>query len=228
MLLEIREELKPLSKNFILDGELYKHGWSLQKINGAVSVNRVEPSKDTPFVEYHIFDCVLSSAPTLPFEARWEKLIEHLSDFQHDVRVKVVPTLKVFDLSEAESNYSFFKKLNYEGMMYRDPYSSYGFASQCKNKENRWTCLLKRKDWLDGEYPCIGINEGEGKYSGMVGSLILEVRPGLYVDTGSGLSDMQRVEYFENPPIGKPVRIKYEMFSDDGIPLKPIFECVFD
>lgn len=228
MLPEIREVLADLSPDFILDGELYRHGWSLQKINGAASVNRNAPDGNTALIQYHVFDCVLRTDPTLSFVARWHLLLEELSKHELLDRVHIVPTIQVFDQAEAESQYAVFKREQYEGMMYRFPYASYGFASQCGNKENRWTCLLKRKDFLDDEFPCIGLLEGDGKYSGMLGALVLQVRPGLTVNVGTGYSDIERVEFFSNPPMGKLIRIKYEMLSDNGTPLKPVFECVME
>jgi len=224
----LEEVLCQLSPDFILDGELYKHGLSLQEINGAVSVNRVNPSPKTSQIQYHVFDCVLRKQPFLGFDRRFELLLSALSDIDLLGRVQIVPTLKVFDFTEAENQYAFFKRSRYEGMMYRDPYASYGLASQCRNKENRWTCLLKRKDFLDDEFPVIGILEGEGKYTGMLGSLVLGLPNGASVDVGSGFSDSERALYWREPPINKLCRIRYEMFSDGGIPLKPIFEAILD
>src|SRR5687768_15403845 len=40
------------------DGELYVHGWSLQKILGAITPVRKEDSELTKLVEYHVFDVV--------------------------------------------------------------------------------------------------------------------------------------------------------------------------
>lgn len=63
---------------------------------------------------------------------------------------------------------------------------------------------------------CIGYEEGTGKYSGMIGSLILVDSYGREVNVGSGLSDYERnknFEYFKN----KIVEIEYEQIIDTYI-----------
>ena len=50
--------LKIFGPEVILDGELYKHGWPLQRINAAVTPVRQKPTEDTLQVEYHVFDVV--------------------------------------------------------------------------------------------------------------------------------------------------------------------------
>lgn len=228
MLRPIRDQLIDISTDFILDGELYKHGWSLQEINGAASVNRKEPNAKTALIEYHVFDCIIVSDPTLDFVSRWWLLMNALGDWDKLTHVKIVPTIQIQDDNEGESQYSVFRKQRYEGMMYRQAHSPYGLASQCTNQENRWTCLQKRKEWMDAEGPVVDINEGEGKYAGMVGSLVVQVEPGKTVDIGSGLSDLQRTEFYSNPPIDFLCRYRFEMYSDGGIPLKPQFEAILD
>jgi hypothetical protein len=46
--------------DWVLDGELYVHGWKLQDINQAVAVNATVrgATEKTKQVEYHIFDRV--------------------------------------------------------------------------------------------------------------------------------------------------------------------------
>ena len=46
------------STGLVFDGELYKHGWKLQRINSAIAVKRYFPTEDTPQIEFHIFDIV--------------------------------------------------------------------------------------------------------------------------------------------------------------------------
>jgi len=50
--------LRLFGPEVILDGELYVHGWPLQRINAAVTPVRQQPTEDTLKVEYHVFDVV--------------------------------------------------------------------------------------------------------------------------------------------------------------------------
>lgn len=108
--------------------------------------------------------------------------------------------------------------------MYR-PNLPYGFEYDCTNKQNRWSRLLKRKDWLDDEFTCIDIETGTGKYSSSVGALVFESTTGLRFTAGSGLTDSERTAYLHSPPIGRTFRLRYETLSLNGIPLKPTIEA---
>lgn len=43
---------------------------------------------------------------------------------------------------------------------------------------------------------------------------------------GSGLSDAERVKFLCESPVGRIARIKFEMLSDGGVPLKPTIEVI--
>lgn len=135
--------------------------------------------------------------------------------------VQLVPTHLAHDQPYAERLYARLIREKFEGMMYRFD-EPYGILKNCSNKENRWTRLLKRKDFLDDWFPCVGVTEGSGKHLGRVGSLILKLPDGQTFTASSGLSDIQRYEYLDRFP--RRVHIKYETLSDDGIPLIPTIE----
>lgn len=70
--------------------------------------------------------------------------------------------------------------------------------------------LAKIKTFLNFESSCIDIFEGEGKYKGMLGGIIVEYKD-YTVRVGSGFNDEQRKYYFENPNeiIGNIVEVQY-------------------
>lgn len=173
-------------KDWVLDGELYVHGWPLQRILGAITPVRKDVRDDTHLVEYHIFDRVEFNRP---FVHRIQSVMGVLGSYAYETKVHVVPTQRVRLAYERspEQLYSSFVTLGYEGMMYRlgdCPYthpkqlktlggpSEIGGARSLKylsDKDNRVWHMLKRKDWQDGEFICTGVEEGEGKRQGMVG-----------------------------------------------------------
>ena len=70
---------------------------------------------------------------------------------------------------------------------------------------------------------CVGVEPGEGKYTGMIGSLILQDSKGRVVKVGSGLSDTDRTkgsDYFMNEVI----EIEYEQII--GTYIQPTFIAV--
>lgn len=227
----------------ILDGELYHHGWPLQRINAAVTPVRLAPTEDTLKVEYHVFDVVDFGKS---FARRFcDLMFPRMYMDQTEViagNVKwVFHTGQVNNEQEANEKYAQFVSWGYEGMMYRlgdcpytvpkQPKSATDWASFTINskspflsdKDNRCWHLLKRKDWQDDEFECVAIQEGTGKLNGTLGALVCETdpfTPALF-SVGSGLTDSERAHYWANPPIGRLVKVKYLVLSNDGIPLNP-------
>jgi DNA ligase-1 len=235
----LRHLTQPLKLMFpgertILDGELYVHGWPLQKINHAIAVNRAEPCEDTFQVEYHVFDVVSFN---LPFEERFYNVMKYKNLFIPDVKVRMVDTIYVNNQQDANDFYALQVRKGYEGIMYRIGECPYTHPKQpmslvywnghnkhrkyLSDKHNRTWHLLKRKEWQDGEFVCHGVTEGEGKYIGAVGALVCETPNGKRFGVGSGLTDHDREVYFENPPTGRLIKVKYLTYTSDGIPFNP-------
>lgn len=230
MLRHIRNALVFIPYNLVLDGELYVHGWSLQNINSAISVNRTAPNAHTHLVQYHVFDVFNLDDPEATFAERHPMLVQALYRITlgYDSKIFLVDTNMMFSEALADQQYKLYKDLRFEGMMYRQAKAPYGIEQNCTNIENRWDVLLKRKDWLDDEFQIVDVESGTGKYADAVGALVLKMSNGIYFSAGSGLSDLQRYSFMDNPPIGKQARIRYEMLSDTGVPLKPTIEAILD
>jgi ATP-dependent DNA ligase len=210
----------------ILDGELYVHGWPLQRINAAVTPVRQQPTEDTLQVRYHIFDVVDYNRPFI---------VRAYTDLQQSIAciikncsmapISMVLTAKVYNSYEADLQYSQFVEDKYEGMMYRLDDCPYTVPKQFRgvDKNNRCFHLLKRKDWHDDEFVCEAVLEGEGKYRHMAGALGFSSKTGRPFTVGSGLSDGERTHYWQSPQdaVGHTWKIKYLVLSSDGIPLNP-------
>lgn len=235
-------------ERIILDGELYVHGWPLQRINQAVAVNATVrgANEDTPFVEYHIFDLISFS---LPFEERFYDVMKYKNLFVPEMNVRLVDSMKCNDPAMSEDYYALQVSKGYEGIMYRLGYcpytrpktmaldSHYGDKPYAKtrtkflsDKRNRVWHMLKRKDWHDDEFECIRIIEGEGKRTNMVGSFECQVKDGSgnIFNVGSGLTDAEAIHYFENQTeaIGHKIKVKFLCYTSDGIPFNPTVMAV--
>jgi ATP-dependent DNA ligase len=213
----------------VLDGELYVHGWRLQRINGAIAVNRNEPCADTLHVEFHIFDIV---DPTRKFSERWLPLAYGLkeSTLEH---CKVVTTDYVHTPEEMERYFHHYTSKGYEGIMLR-PDGPYEFGETPHGTQKRSETLWKYKQWQDDEFMCMGTRPGEGKADIGIGAFLLGTKEGVPLfhrdgkpaAVGTGFSDEERVEFSRNPPIGKLVRVRYLELTADGIPFNPSFLAV--
>lgn len=228
----------------ILDGELYVHGWPLQRINAAVTPVRQQPTEDTKLVTYNVFDVVDF---TKTFEDRFSIAEKRLSYDERNL-VFLVDTRRGMGTEHTDACYKAFVDDGYEGMMYRlgdCPYTvlkqtewknedGFSFTTQgavrnggmartrfLSDKDNRCWHLLKRKDWQDDEFEWEFLDEGDGKLKGTLGSFCCKTKSGRAFSVGSGLTDAERSHYWANPPIGRLVKVKYLVLSSDGIPLNP-------
>lgn len=211
--------------DWVLDGELYVHGWTLQKINGAIAVNRNGKRDDSYLVEYHIFDRVDWQAP---FEDRFVDVAKTKYGLATaDCPVKFVRTVKVYTPEEADAFYTYAIENHYEGIMYRLGHCPYtrpkepGGRRYLSDKNNRCWHLLKRKGWQDHEFTCVRVEEGQGKRSGMVGAFICETERGAHFGVGTGLTEAEAIHYYEHPPLGRKIKVKFLCYTADGIPFNP-------
>lgn len=218
----------------ILDGELYRHGWRLQNINGAVAVNRSQPRSDTHEVCFHVFDVV---DPRRKFSERWFEVYHGLIQAQEKLpHLRVVPTSLVGSWPEVEQHFHMYTLHGYEGIMLR-PDGIYEFGEHRGRNGNQTTfrsqTLWKHKHWEDDEFVCLGTTSGEGKAEIGIGALLLESKqikdihgnhPTFKV--GTGFTDEDRIAFAQDPPIGKMVRVRYLCLTADGIPFNPSFIAV--
>lgn len=108
-----------------------------------------------------------------------------------------------------------------EGIIYRDLTAEYQHGNS--------DAVLKRKKFRTKEYKCLSVHEGLGKYAGMFGGAVLELKNGQTFQCGGGnLTVADRQKLWANPPIGKMVTVKFPYFSDDGVPLQAQIESVRD
>lgn len=80
----------------------------------------------------------------------------------------------------------------YEGIMLKDPYAGY----ECK----RSVAWLKLKPYIEVTLRAVAVEEGTGKYAGMMGAVLFEGEDDdkfIRVSVGSGFSDKQRKDIWE-------------------------------
>ena len=136
------------------DGELYKHGISLQEIN---SIGRREDVDK--LLEYHIYDCFIPSKPNLSYEERLNILneIKKNNEFKY---IKIIETHEVHTFDDIEKYYREYLNENYEGIMIRLGGSKYGINKRSYH-------LLKYKPILTEEFIIIDVEDGKGKNKGI-------------------------------------------------------------
>lgn len=116
---------------------------------------------------------------------------------------------KVETLDEAIKLSTKWKSEGWEGGMVKT-------TSHIYQPGKRSNDIIKIKPRKTADLKCIDVAEGEGKYAGMIGSLLLEDSRGVQVWAGSGLSDEQR-GWARYCFINKVWEIEYEQLQDTYI-----------
>lgn len=130
--------------DLILDGELYKHGWNLQKISG---LGRLETlHEDHKELQFHCYDIVDENKT-------FNKRYEFLKTFEQTEKFIVVEHVDVKGNDNINKLHDEYIEQGYEGLVLRDPSKKY----KCGSRSNR---MLKVKKFVDAEFEVIDLVEG--------------------------------------------------------------------
>lgn len=209
----------------ILDGELYKHGKSLQQISGAARMEKTTKGND--WLEYYIYDVML---PTT-FEQRL-KVLNAIKktlelDFNpsrewkpNELRIQMVPHEKVSGKDNILALHDKYVSEGWEGCVVRDPNGSYKFGG-------RGSEMVKFKLYKESEFVITGLSEGL-RDEDMC--FTLETADGIPFKAkpmGSrDIKDQYRKDLSQL--IGRMATVKYFYLSDEGTPLQPVLKSIRD
>ena len=212
-----------LSEGQSVDGEIYVHGWTFQRIISALKKYR----DDTDLLEYHIYD---SPHEDLIFEERMPKFGYGQAVFPKYCQcwsiigpnIKFVKSLSIDDQNSFDGSEKKFIEQGYEGMMVRNAKSLYKF-------KHRSYDLQKVKRFIDDEFEIVGGKDGSGRESGLIifrcktnDGLEFDVRPmGSHEDRSKMFLDL---EYY----VGKHLTVRFQGLTDDGRPRFPVGVSVRD
>ena len=125
----------------------------------------------------------------------------------------------IVDQRELDEHLHSIVKLGYEGVMVIHPKWKWKDTSSRKID----MCKYKKRPTVD--LLCVGVEEGTGKYEGMIGSLVLVDSKQRTVSVGSGMSDCDRHQSPDHY-IGKVVEMFYEQIVDTYI--QPTFGAEYE
>lgn len=207
----------------IMDGECYKHGYSLQQLN---SVARTQvKAVDYEILQFYWYDIVDLNAPVTERINKIKELAEPLSltfeperEFQYgELRIQLVPHVEVSGWDNIMALHNEYVSEGWEGLVIRLESSLYG----PNKRTNDW---LKVKCYKQDTYKVIGIEQGLRKYDDMV--FVLETEEGKQFKAKPFGDRNQKIEYtdnFEEKYQNHLGDIKYFYYSDEGTPLQPSF-----
>lgn len=219
----IFEGLKPLFKadpKLIFDGELYCDKYA-NDFNAIVSlVKKTKPTaKDladsAKVIEYHIYDLPSHKGT---FSERSSALCNSLS---LPKCCKRVDTFIEFSEKDVHAQHEIYVAQGYEGQMIR---------VDAKYENKRSNTLLKHKSFIDEEYTIVGVEEGGGNLTGMVGALVFASQKGdrFNASVNGGWEHLQELWKNKKSLIGKDATVKYFNLTPAGIPRFPKVTAIRD
>ena len=211
--------------DYKLDGELYKHGKSLQQLNSAARLEK--NAYDCDWLEYYIYDIMI---PNITFEDRLKVLNEIKLELNlgfdpnkiwenDDLQIQMVPQEPVSGINNINLLHDKYVQEGWEGLVIRDPNKEYKFGG-------RGNEMIKIKKYKDDCFKVIGIEQGARPCEDM--TFILETPEGKTFKAKPIGDRNQRIDYtnnFEKLYKGKIGECKFFYYSDEGTPLQPIFKA---
>ncbi len=194
------------------DGELYKHGWPLERING-ISSRTVNPHIDADKIQLHIFDIVHAQQPQY-------LRLHNLMNINLREPLVLCKSIICNTMQEIIEAYNSFLADGYEGIMVRH------FAAGYVRK--RSTYVLKFKPKKEDTYLIVSWEEEKSVDKvpkGTLGALVCWDGTN-HFSVGSGLTNQLRRELWEvrDELPGKYVRIGYQhLTATNKVPRFPIF-----
>ena len=185
-----------------LDGELWLGRQRFDELSGAVRKN-LPVDSEWKAIRFMVFD--------LP--AAQGEFDQRLATLRNLIANNTSPYLILVEQQKFRNEASLMQYLDAviakggEGLMLHLGSAPY--------RSTRSDDLLKLKRYQDAEAKVIKHIEGKGKYTGMLGAILVETDKGLRFKIGSGFSDADRNN---PPPIGSLITYKYYGLSGNGIP----------
>lgn len=219
---QLRELLHELPDGYMVDGELYIHGYTFQRLSSIIrTTNKVH--EENSRVEAHIFDLI--DTGSLPYSSRLRLLEEtlliddgtgedmYIDKYSH---LTLVPTFVVNSREEIEVLFREAISEGYEGIMIRKVTAPYS--------PGRSNNILKYKPLQTDEGTIIDIIPGTGSHSDLA---IFKVRDSLNIvtDIVPKGSHQQRREWLQTKEqlIGRRYQFEFqERIKDSNAPRNPV------
>ncbi len=200
-----------------LDGELYNHSeLTFQEIISAVKKHSDITSK----IRYVVYDKPVDGVVN---SERWGELLtmDQYGVFKESP-VYLTPYRMCNNIDEVREYHRECVQDGYEGVIIRNLDGLYEFGFRSRN-------LIKLKDFDDSEFLISDVVEGTGRDAGTA-VFELSLPDGRRFKARPVGSFEQRKDYFDRAPelVGKQCTVKYQGFSDDGVPRFPVAIAVRD
>lgn len=207
-----------LDQNFKSYDTLFVDGELTSGDNFNISISALR-KKDAIAKEaiFHIFDILTEEEFTGSSTATQSDRVLDLKGISEDFdSLQVVAYDMAYDDQQVWAMYHLQREKGMEGIIVKDPNGIY--------EPKRSYAWMKIKDQNDADLRVVGVFEGQGKYVGQLGGLIVDHK-GVEVRVGSGLSDADREELWhrQDELIGQIAEVQYHEVTPDGSLRHPRF-----
>lgn len=192
----------------VLDGEIYSHDHTFQEMIRLVKKER----PDTSSLKYHVFD-VVDIENT--FEYRFMDKLEEI--FDHDAPdIEIVPTESVASEDKIKELHEEYVSEGYEGLILRNSDGMYKLNGRSKD-------LQKYKEFQDEEFEIVGGQPSTGTEEGCVIFTVKNKKGQTFAVRPRGSFELRK-QWMDSLDslIGKQLTVRYQEYSDDGIPRFPV------
>jgi ATP-dependent DNA ligase len=217
-----------LPSGTVLDGELYNHDLKndFEKIVSAVRKQGPVDGDTAKLIQYHIYD--LPRFPGMGGFAFGDRTVKLGLMLPKGKSLKIVETKLIHDKDELLAYFDDCRSRGYEGCMARNvaPYEegkrSYG--------------LQKLKEFDEGEFPIVGVEEGVGKMAGLAIFVCLagsgSVQEGLNTFRCKMEGSLEELRKYVDDPslaVGKMLTVKYQGLTGKAkVPRFPVGKAIRD
>ena len=227
-----------VSKDVVLDGELYTDKFPFNKINGYVRRTKgsenltQEDWSKIKKIKFHIFDCFSLENKKWIYTDRFnylDKVFKRYNSFYKNNNASGLENLLFVHTEKVKSEEDVYKingkfiEDGYEGIMIRNGKGLY------KNSKSRSNDLQKYKLFLDEEFEIVGFEEGDGQDKGTV-IWVCVTKDGRSNKVNGEFrvrpkgTIKERKDYFDNSDqyLGKMLTVRFQEYSEVGIPRFPV------
>jgi len=208
--------------NFYIDGELYSDELTFQELAGAVRRSKNE-QETLDKIYLIVFDCFSTDNSTAghnwSFTNRW-KFLSDLYKQYPKTHIKLIETIVCNGENDLRMKHDEYIQDGYEGIMIRNINSNYKLG-------NRSADLQKLKSFKDKEFIVTDYKEGEGTELGCVvwQCKTSNASQKFWVRPVGNREERQDMFINGNKYLGKELTVRYQEFTDDGIPRFPVGVC---
>jgi DNA ligase-1 len=218
----VENELQEIAKKYnieMFDGELFSKSIPFQTIQSYVMQRKNIDVENKEKIKYNVFALTVKDK-SYKTTASMYQLMQIIKDTMNLEYVEILMAERVDnDKNEIFKQTEKYIQEGFEGAMLRHPFEYYN--------EKRSDALLKVKFMKEIDLIVADIQEGTGKYKGMLGALLCESFDGkIKTEVGSGFSDMDREMIWNNfnDYKGKFIEVKYQELTDNKESLRfPVY-----